>query len=108
MIAVSSRAWEKIKANKASRFYFDLQKHKEFLDKREPPWTPPVSVAFALDVAIDLYEREGARNVWARHARYTDALHEAVKALGEPMVPRPSRKAKTWRTSTLQLRSLPR
>src|SRR2546429_8884728 len=24
-----SRAWEKIKANKGPRFYFDLQKHKE-------------------------------------------------------------------------------
>jgi aspartate aminotransferase-like enzyme len=82
MVAVSSRAWEKIKANKAPRFYFDLQKHKEFFDKGEPPWTPPVSVVFALDVAIDLYEREGARNVWARHVGYTNALHEAVKALG--------------------------
>src|SRR6266852_8108818 len=82
MVAVSTRAWQKIKANQAPRFYFDLRKHKEFFDKGEPPWTPPVSVAFALDVAIDLYEREGGRNVWARHARYTDALHEAVKALG--------------------------
>jgi aspartate aminotransferase-like enzyme len=82
MVAVSSRAWKKIKANKAPRFYFDLEKHKEFFDKGEPPWTPPVSVAFALDVAIELYEREGARNVWARHARYTDALHQAIKALG--------------------------
>jgi len=82
MIAVSSRAWKKIKENNAPRFYFDLQKHKEFFDKGEPPWTPPVSVAFALDVAIDLYEREGARNVWARHAHYTEALHQAVKALG--------------------------
>ena len=82
MVAVSPRAWEKIKANKAPRFYFDLQKYKEFFDKGEPPWTPPVSVAFALDVAIDLYEKDGARNVWARHAGYTNALHEAVKALG--------------------------
>jgi aspartate aminotransferase-like enzyme len=82
IVAVSSRAWEKIKSNKAPRFYFDLQKHKEFFDKGEPPWTPPVSVAFAPDVAIDLYTTEGARNVWARHAHYTEALHQAVKALG--------------------------
>ena len=82
MVAVSARAWEKIKANNAPRFYFDLRKHKEFFDKGEPPWTPPVSVAFALDVAIDLYEREGGQKVWARHARYTDALHAAVNALG--------------------------
>jgi aspartate aminotransferase-like enzyme len=88
MVAVSTRAWEKIKANNAPRFYFDLQKHKEFLDKGEPPWTPPVSVTFALDVAIDLYEREGSRNVWARHARYTDALHQAVKALGMEVLSR--------------------
>jgi len=82
MVALSDRAWEKIKANKAPRFYFDLSKHKEFFEKGEPPWTPPVSVAFALDVAIDLYREEGAPKVWARHARYTAALHEAVKALG--------------------------
>jgi aspartate aminotransferase-like enzyme len=88
MVAVSARAWEKIKANNAPRFYFDLQKHKEFFDKGEPPWTPPVSVTFALDVAIDLYEREGGRNVWARHARYTDALQQAVKALGMEVLSR--------------------
>jgi aspartate aminotransferase-like enzyme len=82
MVAVSARAWEKIKANKAPRFYFDLLKHKEFFEKGEPPWTPPVSVAFALDAAIDLYEQEGAHNVWARHARFTQALHAAIKALG--------------------------
>ncbi len=82
MVALSPRAWNKIKVNKAPRFYFDLQKYKEFFERGEPPWTPPVSVAFALDVAIDLYEKEGAKNVWARHARYTEALHEAVKALG--------------------------
>jgi aspartate aminotransferase-like enzyme len=88
MVAVSARAWEKIKTNKAPRFYFDLQKHKEFFDRGEPPWTPPVSITFALDVAIDLYEKEGGRNVWARHARYTDALHQAVKALGMEVLSR--------------------
>ena len=82
VVAVSARAWEKIKANKAPRFYFDLQKHKECFELGEPPWTPPVSVVVALDAAIDLYEQEGARNVWARHARYTQALHAAIKALG--------------------------
>src|SRR5262249_49323143 len=32
--------------------------------------------------------KQGPRNVWARHARYTDALHEAVKALGMEMFSR--------------------
>jgi aspartate aminotransferase-like enzyme len=82
MIALSPRSWEKIKANKAPRFYFDLMTHKQFFDKGEPPWTPPVSIAFALDVALDLYEKEGPKNVWARHAKYTKALHAAMKALG--------------------------
>src|SRR5262245_28875850 len=82
LVGVSERAWQEMKSNKAPRFYCALRKRKQSIDKRQPPWTPPVSVAFALDVAIDLYQREGSRNVWARHARYTDALHEAVKALG--------------------------
>jgi aspartate aminotransferase-like enzyme len=82
MVAVSPRAWEKMAQNKAPRFYFDLRKAKDMASHGETPWTPPVSIAYALDVALDLYHAEGAPNVWARHARYTAAVHAAVEALG--------------------------
>jgi aspartate aminotransferase-like enzyme len=82
MVAVSPRGWERMAQAKAPRFYFDLRRAREFAEIGQTPWTPPVSIAYGLDVAIDLYERDSAPNVWARHARYAEAIRAAVVAMG--------------------------
>jgi aspartate aminotransferase-like enzyme len=82
MVAVSPRAWERIAAAKAPRFYLDLAKAREFAKNGQTPWTPPVSLAFALDVALERFAHEGAANVWARHASYARAIRAAADALG--------------------------
>ena len=61
------------------RYYFDLRKAREFQAIGQTPWTPPVSIAYALDVALDRYAAEGPANVWARHERYTNAIIAAAK-----------------------------
>lgn len=81
MVAVSERAWEKMKQNPSPRFYFDLGKAREFASLGQTPWTPPVSIAYALDVALERYEREGAHAFWKRHARYAHALRAAATAM---------------------------
>jgi aspartate aminotransferase-like enzyme len=81
MVAVSPRAWTKIDSNRSPRFYFDLNKARDFAALGQTPWTPPVSIVYALDVALDLYASEGAANVWARHARYARAIRAACAAL---------------------------
>ncbi|HYZ15561.1 MAG TPA: aminotransferase class V-fold PLP-dependent enzyme, partial [Candidatus Acidoferrum sp.] len=60
MVAVSPRAWERMEAAKAPRFYLDLRKARQFATLGQTPWTPPVSVCFALDAALTDYERVGA------------------------------------------------
>jgi aspartate aminotransferase-like enzyme len=82
MIAVSPRAWERIAAAKSPRFYLDLAKAREFAKNGQTPWTPPVSLAFALDVALERFMQEGPANVWARHASYARAIRAAADALG--------------------------
>jgi aspartate aminotransferase-like enzyme len=83
MVAVAPRAWERIDANVgAQRFYFDLRKAREFAALGQTPWTPPVSIAFALDAALDVFERTGAAAVHERHARYARAIRAAAQALG--------------------------
>jgi len=83
MVAVAPRAWERIRANRgAQRFYFDLQKAREFASIGQTPWTPPVSIAFGLDAALDEFERIGAAAVYERHARYARAIRAAARALG--------------------------
>jgi aspartate aminotransferase-like enzyme len=89
MAAVSRRAWERMAQATIPRFYFDLRKAREFAELKQTPWTPPVTIAFALDAALDLYEREGARNAWARHARHAEAIAEAATAMGLELFSRP-------------------
>jgi aspartate aminotransferase-like enzyme len=81
MIAVAPRAWKKIEANASPRFYFDLRKARDFAALGQTPWTPPVSIVYGLDVALDLYAAEGPATVWARHARYARAIRAALEAL---------------------------
>jgi aspartate aminotransferase-like enzyme len=82
MVAVAPRAWERMAANRTPRFYFDLKKAREFAALGQTPWTPPVSIAFGLDVALDLFAQAGAPAVWERHARYARAIRACVRALG--------------------------
>jgi aspartate aminotransferase-like enzyme len=82
MVAVSPRAWDKMAQVTGSRFYFDLKKARDFAAEGQTPWTPPLSIVYALDVALDRYNDEGPANVWARHERYTNAIIAAAEALG--------------------------
>jgi len=81
MVAVSPRAWKAIEAAKTPRFYFDLLKARELARVGQTPWTPPVSVLFALDAALVHYHAEGAQHVWHRHAMYAQAIRAAFTAL---------------------------
>jgi len=82
MVAVAPRVWERIDANEGPRYYFDLKKAREFAALGQTPWTPPVSIAFALDAALEDFGRVGARATWERHARYARAIRAGVTALG--------------------------
>ena len=82
MVAVAPRAWQRIENSKTPRFYFDLLKAREFAAQGQTPWTPPVSILFALDVALARYHEEGAERVWRRHEMYARAIRAAFSALG--------------------------
>jgi aspartate aminotransferase-like enzyme len=82
MIAASERAWKKIEANPAPRFYFDMRRAKQAGHDGQTPWTPPVSIVFALDVALARYHEGGMDAQFARHARYARAVRAALEALG--------------------------
>jgi aspartate aminotransferase-like enzyme len=64
------------------RFYFDLGKYRESTAKGQTPWTPAVSLYFALDVALDMLEAEGWEAIFARHQVCADATRAGVRRLG--------------------------
>ena len=82
MIAVSERGWSAIAASTMPRFYFDLSKARDFESKGQTPWTPPVSICYALDVALERYHADGLESNFERHATYARAVRAAFEALG--------------------------
>jgi len=89
MIAVSERAWKKLEANPTPRFYFDLRRARQFAQDGQTPWTPPISILFALDVAMQLYHEVGIEAQFARHALYARAVRAAFEALGFTIFSKP-------------------
>ncbi|MDQ2872310.1 MAG: aminotransferase class V-fold PLP-dependent enzyme, partial [Candidatus Eremiobacteraeota bacterium] len=55
MVAASERAWAKMDAAATPKFYLDLNKAREFAHQGQTPWTPPVSVLFALDASLERF-----------------------------------------------------
>jgi aspartate aminotransferase-like enzyme len=82
MVSVSGRAWDAVGRARIPRYYFDYKKAKSYLEKGQTPWTPAVSVYFAMDVALRRLEAEGLANIHARHARLGQFTRDGVKALG--------------------------
>lgn len=81
-VGVSERAWAKIESNHQPRFYLDLKKHRNELQKDSTPYTPALSLLFGLQQALEMLEEEGLENVYARHQLLMKMARAAFKELG--------------------------
>jgi aspartate aminotransferase-like enzyme len=79
----NERALELAASAPGGRFYFDWRKTLKGQRKDPPdsPFTPPVSIFMALDVALGMIAEEGLENVFERHRLLGRASRAAVKAL---------------------------
>jgi aspartate aminotransferase-like enzyme len=79
----NERALELAATAPGGRFYFDWQRTLKGQRKDPPdsPFTPPVSIFMALDVALQMISDEGLENVFERHRLLGRAARAAVKAL---------------------------
>jgi len=89
MVALGARAIARLESSACPRYYFDLKKALEFSKIGQTPWTPPISIVYALDAALDRYEASGADAVIERHALYARAIRAAFEALGFTIFSRP-------------------
>ena len=80
--SVSPEAWKAHASSKMPRSYWDFTKAKRFSEKGQTPWTPAVSLIFAMDVALDMMLKEGLPNLFGRHARVAEAARSGIKSLG--------------------------
>ncbi|HEY0752622.1 MAG TPA: alanine--glyoxylate aminotransferase family protein [Ktedonobacteraceae bacterium] len=82
MIAAGPRAVEANKTANLPRYYFDWQLALKSLEKGQHPTTPPVSLFYALDLALELMLEEGRETIFARHQSIGDYVRNRAKAFG--------------------------
>jgi len=82
MLAAGPRAWEANKSARLPRFYFDWEPTRKNLEKWQHPSTPPVSVFYALDVALEMMLAEGREAIFERHQDIGDYVRWRAKEIG--------------------------
>ena len=87
MISVSEKAWKAYSQARMPRFYLDFAKAKDYLQKGQTPWTPAISICYALDASLDLMLNEGLQNIFARHKRVAQMTRDGIKSLGLSLLP---------------------
>ena len=78
-VSVRPRAWEAHREARMPRYYWD---YSEMVKKDLTPYTPAVSLFFALQEALRMILAEGLPEVTRRHHELASALRAGVQALG--------------------------
>ncbi|GAC1433572.1 MAG: alanine--glyoxylate aminotransferase family protein [Ktedonobacteraceae bacterium] len=82
MLAASPRALEASKTAKLPRFYFAWKSTLKSLEAWQHPVTSPVSLFYALDVALEMMLAEGREAIIERHTRAGAYVRQRTKAMG--------------------------
>lgn len=81
-IAANQRAMEIAEKNQNRKFYFDLIKARDMLKKGQTPYTPALSVLFAVEEALHHFEEVGIDAVVADHYKHRNLVRTGLKAMG--------------------------
>jgi serine---pyruvate transaminase len=81
-VSVSQDAFDAAAQSSSPRYVLDWERTRKAQAKLDAPFTPPVSLVRALDVALGLLLEEGLEAAFDRHARLGRACREGAKAMG--------------------------
>lgn len=81
-ISVSPKAWNMVEHSGMPKYYWSFKAAKKSLEKGQTPYTPAVSLIFALKKSLELIKREGLEEIFKRHEMISGALRAGIKALG--------------------------
>jgi len=82
-ISVNEKAWEKIRSKKTKRsYYVDLVMYNKYIEDGYTPFTPAVSLLYALNEASDMILEEGLPCRYERHRICAEAVYNAMEGMG--------------------------
>ena len=87
-LSFGERAWQAHAESTMPKFYLDVAQYKKYYEIGQPPYTPSVSIMFALDLALEHLLSEGMGSVYERHAAIGRFTRDGVRDLGLELFPK--------------------
>jgi aspartate aminotransferase-like enzyme len=88
-VSISPRGWERQARSRMPKFYFDWQQARRVAEEGSTPWTPALSLFFALQAALRLMREEGLQHIFARHQELGQFTREGLTDLDLKLVADP-------------------
>lgn len=85
-IAANDRAMQVAEKSRNQRYYFDLREAKKWFEKGQTPFTPAISVIYAVEEALKYYEEVGVDAVVANHYFCRDLLRAGIRGVGLKLI----------------------
>jgi aspartate aminotransferase-like enzyme len=112
MLAVSRRAWDAHATAQMPRFYWDFTAMRRSMARGQTPYTPPISLMFALEAALRRMHAEGKERIFERHAQLAQRTRAGLVELGLELVADPACASQTvtaaWLPPGIEWRALAR
>ncbi len=88
-ITLSNDAWDVVDKVEAKSYYLNMKKYRKSgaAEPPETPYTPSVSLMYAMHEALDIIMEEGLANRVKRHQIAAKATRNAIKALNLELFP---------------------
>ena len=89
-ITLSDDAWKVVDKTESNTYYLNLKKYRKSGESKPPetPYTPSVSLMYALHEALTVIMEEGLLNRIRRHQLAAQATRNAIKALNLELFPK--------------------
>lgn len=81
-VALSQKATKFINSSDLPKFYWDFKKYNEYFLKGQNPYTPAISLIFALDIALDYILDKGIVKIIDEKYKLRKYLEEKLEELG--------------------------
>jgi len=83
-ITLNDDAWDVVDKTESKNYYLDMKSYRKSGDKKVPetPYTPSVSLMYAMNEALNIIMEEGLETRIKRHEQAAKATINGVKAMG--------------------------
>lgn len=85
-IAANERAMKVAETCTNRKFYFDLLKARNMLNKGQTPYTPAISVIYAVEEALAYFDEVGVDAIVEEHYKRRDLVRAGLSAMGLKLI----------------------